>query len=304
MNQIDIIANTIDEWISGRDVHTYGQNLIYPSFISGIGKVLASHNQMLPSGASIFNTTNSELTSVGYGIGRSLCGKDSLLIMKQQDFLYLALDQLVNSLCNLPSDIETYGTFTIICLVSDVPCEGTQAWSNNTSLYECLPPSIEVSYCYNASMLSSALNSVSSHYRLLFLSNMYVYKSNRFTSLSLVSGDALIWFKGELGSAETYVFLGFVDEQYLSSISSHNTILIPQRIQNLHLTNWLVGYVNRYSVRQITIVDSTSSNSFMAEALAFRLSHDCKIDISTVSTRDVQHRGFYLNSQSQITHNH
>ena len=104
----------------------------------------------------MFNTSNSELTSVGYGIGRALCGNNSILIVKQQDFLYLALDQLINTSCNLSSSQSVKGLFKIVCLISDTGTEGTQAWSSNLS-FESLPPLVQSRYCYSADSFIYAL---------------------------------------------------------------------------------------------------------------------------------------------------
>lgn len=299
MTQVDQVAKFLMEWSSNKDIHIFGQNITRPSYISGIGKFLASDPKFVDGDSNFFDSTNSELSSVGYGIGRSIGGKDSLLVVKQQDFLYLAIDQFVNTLCNLPSDINDYGEFSVLCLISDFPYEGTQAWSNNLSLFESLPPSLHIAYCYNCDMLKAELDSTDSNYRLIFLSVNYMYKSSRFNSLSRVDDDLPVWYSGLLGSKKTYIFIGFVDENFVSSIDANSTIIILQRNTFNLFESWLISYLEQFCVQEIVIIESSTSSLSVGDSLAFRISKLSDVSITTLNTRKINTDGFYLACQSK-----
>ena len=146
---IDLIAKSIYQFAIINDCDVFGQNLFKPSYISGLGKFLVQEDGNTPLRKNWFDATNSELTSVGYGLGRAIANKNTLLIVKQQDFLYLAIDQFVNTINNCIDEDKLKGKFRIICLVSDIPKEGTQAYSNNISLFSNISESINVDYCFS-----------------------------------------------------------------------------------------------------------------------------------------------------------
>lgn len=103
----------------------FGQNIISGSRISGLGKDLEN----IPDVKAI-NTTNSENSLMGLGLGLSLGGTPSMFIMKQHDFALLGLDQLTNSV-NLIQHFGFRESFIIIMVVVDSGFEGPQASLNN-----------------------------------------------------------------------------------------------------------------------------------------------------------------------------
>ena len=98
MKTIDNIATLILNYAISNNCQVFGQNLFKPSYISGLGKFLVKEDGITPLDNNWFDATNSELTSVGYGIGRAIANQNTLLIVKQQDFLYLANDQFINTM--------------------------------------------------------------------------------------------------------------------------------------------------------------------------------------------------------------
>jgi hypothetical protein len=103
----------------------FGQNIISGSRISGLGKDLEKL-----SNVKALNTTNSENSLMGLGLGLALNGTPSMFIMKQHDFALLGLDQLTNSV-NLIQHFGFNESFIIVMVVVDTGFEGPQASLNN-----------------------------------------------------------------------------------------------------------------------------------------------------------------------------
>ena len=70
----------------------YGQNIKAGSRLGGLAAGLSD-----VSGCEVMNTPNVENSLVGMGFGLMLSGIPSMYVMKQQDFVLLGVDQLVNT---------------------------------------------------------------------------------------------------------------------------------------------------------------------------------------------------------------
>jgi len=70
----------------------FGQNISAGSCISGFTRGLK-----VKPGGRIINTPNCENTLCGIGFGSMMNGVPAIFFMKQQDFLLLGIDQLVNT---------------------------------------------------------------------------------------------------------------------------------------------------------------------------------------------------------------
>src|SRR5262245_16358024 len=108
-----------------RPLVMFGQNIAAGSCVGGLTRGLKSGN-----GHHVLNTPNCENTLVGTGFGLMLSGVSSLFLMKQQDFLLLGIDQLVNSY-NMIRRRKLESSFTIVNVVVDSGYEGPQSALNN-----------------------------------------------------------------------------------------------------------------------------------------------------------------------------
>jgi len=120
----ELLSNTFSK---NDNIYVYGQNVATGSCLSGL-----TRNLELTKNSIIANTPNSENSLVGIGFGAMLRGINAVFCMKQQDFLLLGLDHLVNTNNILRND-DIKGSFTIICIVEDGGFEGPQSASNNLS---------------------------------------------------------------------------------------------------------------------------------------------------------------------------
>ena len=104
----------------------YGQNVSAGSRISGFTKGFA-----VKETGAIINTTNTENSLVGFGFGVMLGGGSAAFFMKQLDFLFLGMDQLVNTYNIIRNAGHAKGSFTILPVTVDMGYEGPQSSSNN-----------------------------------------------------------------------------------------------------------------------------------------------------------------------------
>ncbi len=107
-----------------------GENIDKGSCICGIAKGLGEAAARAP-GARVVNVGNCENTHVGLGFGVMLNGGNTILYVKQLDFLALAADPLINTL-NLVRGVGG-GGFTIVAIVCDQGFQGPQSSWNGLS---------------------------------------------------------------------------------------------------------------------------------------------------------------------------
>ena len=103
----------------------FGQNIAAGSCLGGL-------TRNLPTGPvrRVLNTPNVENTMVGAGFGMMMTGVSSIFFMKQQDFLLLGIDQLVNTY-NYVRLSDPVASFTIVNIVVDLGYQGIQSSLNN-----------------------------------------------------------------------------------------------------------------------------------------------------------------------------
>jgi len=103
----------------------FGQNISAGSCISGFTRGLK-----VKPGGRIINTPNCENTLCGIGFGSMMNGVPAIFFMKQQDFLLLGIDQLVNTY-NIVRRQSPKASFTIMPVIVDSGYEGPQSALNN-----------------------------------------------------------------------------------------------------------------------------------------------------------------------------
>lgn len=114
----DVLART-------PNVVSFGQNISTGSCLSGLTRGLPEGE-----GHITINTPNIENTQTGMGFGLMLEGVNGIFCMKQQDFLLLGIDHLVNS-WNAIRGRSPQASFTIMAIVVDNGFEGPQSCLNN-----------------------------------------------------------------------------------------------------------------------------------------------------------------------------
>jgi len=123
-------AQFINELISKEvsrtnEIVIFGQNVAAGSYLSGLTADIKT-----PPGGLIINTPNCENSLCGIGFGLMISGVSSIFFIKQQDFLLLGIDHLVNTY-NLIRHIKPAASFTIVAITVDGGYEGAQSGLNN-----------------------------------------------------------------------------------------------------------------------------------------------------------------------------
>lgn len=127
MKYLEHINAVLKREVALRDkIVVYGQNVSAGSRISGFTKGFE-----VKEGGQIINTTNTENSLVGFGFGIMLGGGIAAFFMKQLDFLFLGIDQIVNTYNIIRNSSHTKGSFTILPVTVDMGYEGPQSSSNN-----------------------------------------------------------------------------------------------------------------------------------------------------------------------------
>ena len=108
----------------------YGENINKGSCLSGLARGLKVN-----SAGRILNVGNCELTHIGLGFGMMLDGGNAVVFMKQLDFLFLGIDQIVNTFNFMRafSPQHSFGSFTIFPIICDQGYQGPQSSANVAS---------------------------------------------------------------------------------------------------------------------------------------------------------------------------
>lgn len=125
-NYITFINKLINRYLANKkNTIAYGQNICTGSSFSGMTR------NILSTGCKVINSQDSENLLTGLGYGMLLNNQSSVYFLKQQDFLFLGLDHMVNShnLIKLQKKFEN-NFFTIFFITVDSGFEGPQSRIN------------------------------------------------------------------------------------------------------------------------------------------------------------------------------
>ena len=126
MKYIEFVNKSISQKIlESERVVLFGQNISSGSCLSGL-----TRNLQVKKRDYVINTPNCENTQCGVGFGLMINGVSSIFFMKQQDFLLLGIDHLVNTY-NFIRRKNPSASFTIVTIVVDQGYQGLQSSLNN-----------------------------------------------------------------------------------------------------------------------------------------------------------------------------
>jgi len=126
MKYIEYINQRLREEVAKQDqAVVFGQNVSAGSCLGGLTRGLQSHGAV-----QVINTPNIENAQVGFGFGLMINGVSSAFFMKQQDFLLLGIDHLVNTY-NFIRQSSAEASFTIVTIAVDLGYQGMQSSLNN-----------------------------------------------------------------------------------------------------------------------------------------------------------------------------
>lgn len=290
MKYVEFVNQVIREKAATSDkVVLFGQNINAGSCISGF-----TRNIKVKEGGLIINTPNSESSLCGIGFGLMMSGVSSIFFMKQQDFLLLGIDQLVNT-HNIIRREQPKASFTIMNVVVDSGYEGPQSCFNSFGDI-CSIARIPGFTVTNEADIEEIFNSqmISPGFRIIGVSQR-LFKDELITTKTIDSADDQSWFQYRSGVDATVVCFNFSlpyglgicerlkDENIEASLFSVNAVT-PVKwdkiIDDLSKTGKLVLLNDSKS-------SNLSSDNFLVEAL-----DKCRIDKKIILKRELE--GYWL----------
>ena len=220
------ISELLRQWAINKRADVLGQNLFYPSYISGLGQAFKEldFGLAIPYGDKphFSNLPNLESATVGYCIGLTLAGRNVLLVVKQLDFLYLGYDQLVNTV----GAASRYNLFkselVIVSLVVDTGYEGPQSCNEIIDAFCCSTEFIRVFWPSNITDMRSILfdsHKVTPGITLIVLSQSLVYGQDIFCVESSCGLDRQVSYTIDRRSntnQNCIITIGFISDSELA----------------------------------------------------------------------------------------
>jgi pyruvate/2-oxoglutarate/acetoin dehydrogenase E1 component len=239
INQIISQINLVTEKCGS--ILLFGENIDTGSCIGGLARGLKVNADGL-----IQNVGNCELTHCGVGLGMLLDGGQSVLFVKQLDFMLLGLDQICNTFNYIRAfrPRETWGSFTIFSIVCDQGFQGPQSSLNAAGDFASLA-NIPV-YCLNAAEdIGQVLRShfVSPGFRLICVSQRLFGLEALLLQAEWAADDASA-FRYRSGDRSTIICFNF---------SLRDTLEMDDklRLQNIESDVFHINYVPRMNLDPI-----------------------------------------------------
>jgi pyruvate dehydrogenase E1 component beta subunit len=184
----------------------FGENINTGSSIGGLARGL-----QVGDASHILNVGNCELTHCGVGFGILLDGGNSVLYVKQLDFMLLGLDQICNTYNFIRAFVppEKWGSFTIFAIVCDQGYQGPQSSFNGSGDISSIA-NIPI-YCLNSNAEIESIVSdkfVKPGFRIICLSQKQ-FSASALEKEVLIKTNDLSIFKYSEGTAGTIVSYNF-----------------------------------------------------------------------------------------------
>lgn len=262
----------------------FGQNIAAGSCISGLTRGLKNGTKYI-----VLNTPNVENTQVGVGFGLMLSGVSSVFFMKQQDFLLLGIDHLVNTY-NFVRMNNPCASFTIVTVAVDSGYEGIQSSLNNFS-----------DFCSIARVSGYAITNkhdadhiigrhfVSPGFRIIGVSQRLFN-----TDILVCEGDIITDEKGEVfqyfeGEDVTIVCFNFSFPQGFKLYHELNAKGVRASLFSVTATtpvNWshIINNVGR--TRKLVIIDDSKSVNRSCYHLSTTIYRECNANRIIILTRE------------------
>lgn len=259
MKYIEYLNSLIRKKVSiEKKIVIFGQNISTGSCLSGLTRNLKVQNGL------IINTPNCENSLVGLGFGLMLSKTPSIFFMKQQDFLLLGIDHLVNSY-NFIRISKQLSSFTIFSIVIDNGYQGMQSSLNNFADFcsmaridgYTITNNIDGRIIINKHLISPGFRIIAVSQRLF---NQDVLRPNKIFSDS--QGSFFQYSNGKDFTIICFNFslqYGFKLENFASKAGINSSLFSVNKLTPI---NWGKIIDNVKKTRKVIIIDdSKSANS-------------------------------------------
>ena len=261
----------------------FGQNINAGSCISGLTK-----NIKVKEGSMIINTPNCENTQAGLGLGLMINGVSSVFFMKQQDFLLLGIDQLVNTY-NFIRRNNPSASFTIVFVIVDLGYQGLQSSLNNFGDF-CSIARIPGFTITNKSDAEKIIDKYLVHpgFRIMGVSQRLFKEEMMDIKPTLINEDNTI-FQYTNGEDATIVCFNFSFPYGLELNERLNKKKINASLFNVNAVtpiDWKKIIDNVKKTKKLVIIDDSKSENLSCDNLLSKALSECKIEKNIVIKRE------------------
>lgn len=294
MKYIEFVNKIINEKVGQAEkIILFGQNIDAGSCISGL-----TRNLKIKDGGLIINTPNCENTLCGVGFGLMLNGVSSLFFMKQQDFLLLGIDHLVNTYNFVRRD-KPLASFTIVCVVMDSGYEGAQHSLNNFSDFCSIArvPGFTITNSWDVEEIIKT-HLVAPGFRIIGVSQRLFNKEIIEVDRSYSNNEKTI-FKYKAGSDVTIVCFNFSfpyglelynrlrEKKISASIFSVNTVTPIE---------WTEIVEDLKNTKNLIIIDDSKSVNLSWNNFLVNVYEKCQIKNKIIIKKEFSDKWYYPNS--------
>lgn len=302
MKYVEYVNSLIrDEVINAERLVLYGQNISAGSCLGGL-----TRNLKVRTNSRIINTQNSENTLVGVGFGLMLNNVSSVFFMKQQDFLLLGIDHLVNTYNIIRVNVPK-ASFTIMPITVDSGYEGPQSSLNNLGDF-CSIAGIKGFSCTNKIDTKKIIKKhfISPGFRIIDVSQRLL-KQELLELDTINDGRNENYFKYKNGNNVTIVCFNY---------SLPYGLNLYNRLEAINVSSSLFS-VNTYSkfdfspiihdlskTKNLILIDDSKSENLLCDNFLFNAADQCRINKKAIVKRKFSKKRFYPRSDKlEINYN-
>ena len=302
MKYVEFINETVKKKVlEPEHILLFGQNVAAGSCISGFTRGLR-----VKPGGRIINTPNCENTLCGIGFGSMMNGVPAIFFMKQQDFLLLGIDHLVNTYNIIRGNIPN-ASFTIMPIIVDSGYEGPQSSLNNFGDF-CSIARIAGFSCTNKTDTGKIIKNhlVSPGFRIIGVSQRLL-KQELLELDAFESGRNENYFKYKNGSGATIVCFNY---SLPYGFELYNKLKTDDIASSLFSVNTyskfdfspIINDLNK--TKNLIVIDDSKSGNVLCDSFLFEAVDQCRIKKKVIVKRTFSEKMFYpVSDDLEINYN-
>lgn len=279
----------------------FGQNIAAGSCLSGLTGGLK-----VGEGGLIINTPNSENTLANLGFGMMLNGISSIFFMKQQDFLLLGIDALVDTY-NFIRRKKSAASFTIVFIVVDDGYYGLQSSLNNFGDF-CsmarIPGFTITNQADGAEIINNHL--ISPGFRIIGVSQR-LFRQELIDVRSVYSNDEKTLFQYTEGDDATIICFNLAFPYGLELYNKLKEKGIDSSLFSVNAVTpikWNKIIENVKKTKNLVVIDDSKSENFPCDNLIMNILEECQINNKIVIKREFLNNDWLSPNLDELTINY
>jgi pyruvate/2-oxoglutarate/acetoin dehydrogenase E1 component len=294
MNYVEHVNGLLKEEVAEADkLVLYGQNMVAGSCLGGMCR-----NLKVNKSSKIINTQNSENTLVGVGFGLMLNSVSSVFFMKQQDFLLLGIDHLVNTY-NIIRVNRPNASFTIMPIIVDSGFEGPQSSLNSFSDF-CSIAQIDGFSCTNKGDARKIIKKhlISPGFRIIGVSQR-LFRQELLDLKVIKSHREGKYFQYEQGQDVTIACFNFSLPYGLTLVEKLSKIGVRASLFSINTYSEfdfspILNDINK--TKKLVVMDDSKSGNVLCDKFLYQALDQCEITKKIVLQKKLSTQWFYPNS--------